>query len=411
MRYDSGHGDQHLNGDIMKIHALALTMIGSALMAVTASAQTQAQGVSQNELLLGSVVDLSGPIAGYGKQTRNGLMMRLDEANEAGGINGRKFKLLVEDSGYDPKRAVMAVQKLVTRDKVFAILSHMGTAQNIAALPVQLEKNVINFFPFSGVPEMYEPPNPLKFAFFSPYYDQISTAAPRLMKERGLKRPCIIYQDDEFGHEVLKGTEDGLKAAGLPQLAATTSYKRGATDFSSQVARMSAEKCDLVVLGTIIRETVGTVNEARKIGFNPVFVGANTIYTELIPKLGGAAMDGIYATSTAQFPYADDASPAVRDWVARFKAKFNEDPNIFSVYGYYIADSFLIGVKAAGRDLTPASFDKAMISNGIPKDMFGSPQGKFAADKRLSSKLSRLSQLKNGRWQVVSDYEAFNAQK
>ena len=120
----------------------------------------QTQGVSKNEITLGSIQDLSGPIAGFGKQVRLGMMLRVDEINEQGGVNGRKLKLLVEDSGYDPKKAVLAAQKLVNQDKIFVMVGHIGTAQNMAAMPVQFEKNVINFFPVTAAREMYEPLQP-----------------------------------------------------------------------------------------------------------------------------------------------------------------------------------------------------------------------------------------------------------
>jgi branched-chain amino acid transport system substrate-binding protein len=116
-----------------------------------------AQGREQDRDHLGSIQDLSGPIAGFGKQVRLGMMLRVDEVNEQGGINGRKLKLLVEDSAYDPKKAVLAAQKLVNQDKIFAMIGHIGTAQNMAAMPVQFEKNVINFFPVTAAREMYEP--------------------------------------------------------------------------------------------------------------------------------------------------------------------------------------------------------------------------------------------------------------
>ena len=77
---------------------------------------------------------------------RNGLQLRFEELNEQGGLSGRKIRLLVEDSAYDPKKSVLAAQKLVNQDQVFAILGHMGSAGNMAALPMQLEKNGINFF-------------------------------------------------------------------------------------------------------------------------------------------------------------------------------------------------------------------------------------------------------------------------
>ena len=181
------------------------------------------------------------------------------------------------------------------------IRDSIGTAQNNAAMPVQFEKNVINFFPVTAARQMYEPLNRLKYSFAATYYDQMRQAVPRLVKEKGAKKVCAMYQDDEFGLEVLRGAEDGLKAAGI-EMTEKTSFKRGATDFSSQMAKLQSSSCDFVVLGTIIRETIGGIATARKLGFNPTFLGSSASYTDLIHKLGGPAMDGLYATHTAQQP-------------------------------------------------------------------------------------------------------------
>ena len=124
-----------------------LTTLALALAAPLALAT---QGVTKDEIVVGSIQDLSGPLAGFGKQVRLGMMLRVDEANEQGGVNGRKLRLVVEDSAYDPRKAVLAAQKLVNQDKIFAMVAHIGTAQNMAAMPVQFEKNVFNFFPEIG---------------------------------------------------------------------------------------------------------------------------------------------------------------------------------------------------------------------------------------------------------------------
>ena len=382
---------------------MALAAIAAiATTAAAAPAQTS-QGVNKGELVLGSIQDLSGPLAGFGKQIRLGMLLRVDEINEQGGINGRKLKLLIEDSGYDPKKAVLAAQKLVNQDKIFAMVAHLGTAQNNAAMPVQFEKNVINFFPITAAREMYEPFNRLKYAFAATYFDQMRTTLPILIREKGSKKVCTIYQDDEFGLEVLRGAEAGLKTMNM-EFAEKTSYKRGATDFSSQVARMKAAGCDMVVLGTIIRETIGTIGESRKTGFSPVFFGTSASYTDLIHKLGGKAMDGLYATMTVKNPYLDDASKDVSFWANKYKTKFSEDPTVFSVYGYTAIDSFAKAAQKAGANLSTDSFIKAMDTLSIPPDMFGSAPVSFSPTKRLGSDLSRLSQIQDGRWKVVSDY-------
>lgn len=379
------------------------TAISLATLALAATAASAQQGVTKDEILLGSIQDLSGPIAGFGKQARLGMLLAVDEINEQGGINGRKVKILVEDSAYDPKKAVLAAQKLVNQDKIFMMVGHIGTAQNMAAMPVQFEKNVINFFPITAAREMYEPFHKLKYSYAAPYYDQMRLAVPKVVKEKSAKKVCTMYQDDDFGLEVLKGGEDGLKTIGM-EFAEKTSYKRGATDFSSQVSKMQASGCDFIVLGTIIRETIGAVATARKLGYNPTFIGSSAAYTDLIHKLGGPAMNGVYATMTVQNPYTDEQSPAIRFWANKYKTKFNEDPTVFSVYGYSIINTFATVAGKAGKNLSSDSFIKVMDTLSIPTDIFGSAPQSFSSTKRLGSSASRISQITDGKWKVVSEY-------
>ncbi len=380
-----------------------LTALAFSLAAPLALAQAT-QGVTKDEIVVGSIQDLSGPIAGFGKQLRQGMQLRIDELNEQGGkIHGRKLRLLIEDDAYDPRKSVLAAQKLVNQDKVFAIVGHVGTAQNLAAMPVQFEKNVLNFYPVTAAREMHEPFHRLKFAFAATYYDQMRIFVPRLVKEKGAKKVCTMYQDDEFGLEVFRGAEEGLKSIDM-KFTEVTTYKRGATDFASQVARMKAAECDFVVLGTIIRETIGGIATARKLGYNPTFLGSSATYTDIIPKLGGKAMDGLYAGMTIQHPYLDDASQPIRFWANKYKTKFNEDPTVFSVYGYNAMDAFITVASQAGPNLTTDSFIKAIESMRFAPDIFGSAEATFGPNKRQGSNVSRLSQLQDGRWKLLTDY-------
>ncbi|MBX3645978.1 MAG: ABC transporter substrate-binding protein [Rubrivivax sp.] len=388
----------------MPVSRLHLNLTLAALCGAAPAVLAQpTQGVNKDEIVIGTIQDLSGPVAAYGKAARNGIQLRVDEINEQGGIHGRKLKLIVEDNAYDPKRAVLAAQKLVNQDKVFLIASHIGTPMNNAAMPIQFEKGVINFFPLSAGREMYDPPNKLKFAFVASYYDTIRMNVARLFKEKGAKNACVLYQDDDYGLEVLRGAEQGLKDIGVT-MGEKTSYKRGATDFSSQVARMKGSGCDFLVLGTIIRETIGTIAEARKTGWNPTIIGSQAAYTDLIHKLGGKGMDGFYAVSTGYFPYLDVEQKDLRFWANKYKTKFGEDPSTYSSGGYWTVDMLIKAMQKAGPNLTADSFNKAMIGMGeMPADMFGNPPMKFTETQRLGSTQSRLSQIQDGRWKVVSD--------
>jgi branched-chain amino acid transport system substrate-binding protein len=386
----------------MKALRTAITLAAAALAAAFAQAQP-VRGITAGEIVIGTIQDLSGPIAGYGKQARNGMQLRVDEANEQGGIYGRKLKLVIEDSAYDPKKAILAAQKLVNQDGIFALVGHIGTAQNNAVMPLLFENNVINYLPLTASKDMYEPLHKLKYALFASYYDQMRHAVPRMAKDKNASRVCAIYQDDDFGLEVLKGAEDGLKAAGR-EIVEKTSFKRGATDFSSQVARMKAANCDLVVMGTIIRETIGTMAEARKTGFNPTFLASFAAYSDLIHKLGGKAVEGFYAVMSSQHPYTDEQDVAIRFWANKYKTRFNEDPTVMSVYGYTMVDMFVKTARKTGPQLNTDSFVKAMDLSTFQPDSFGSPRMTYSATKRLGTEAMRMSQIVDGRWKVVSDY-------
>ena len=383
--------------------AAAAAACFAALCAAAPAPAQPIQGVTRDEIVIGTIQDLSGPVAAYGKGARNGLQLRVDEINEQGGIHGRKIRLVIEDNAYDPKRAVLAAQKLVNQDKAFMIISHIGTPMNNAAMPIQFDKGVINFFPLSAGREMYEPPSKLKFAGVASYHDTIRMNTPLLFKEKGAKNACVLYQDDDYGLEVVRGAEAGLKDIGAA-LGEKTTYKRGATDFSSQIARLKASGCDFLVLGTSIRETIGAIAEARKIGWNPTLLGSQATYTDLIHKLGGKGMDGFYAVSTLYFPYLDVEQKDLRFWANKYKTRFGDDPSTYATGTYAAMDLAARAMDKAGPALSADSFNKAIIAMGeIPGDIFGSPPLRFTDTQRLGSTKSRLSQIQNGRWVVVSD--------
>ena len=388
----------------MKNQKIAQALIAAAFaLAAAPFAIAQTQGVSKTEIVIGTEQDLSGPIVAFSKQLKNGMEMRVEEINAAGGINGRKLKLLVEDHGYDPKKAVLATQKLVQKDKIFAMVGLIGTPTAMAAMPILFAKNIPNLFPITAAREMYEPLHRLKYSIAATYYEQVRASVKHMVRLKGFKKVCTLYQDDDFGLEVMRGAEAGLKEINMA-LAEKTTYKRGATDFSSQVAKMKDTGCDLVILGTIIRETIGTIGTARKLGWNVEFMGTSASYTDLIHKLGGPAMNGFYSTNTVNNPYMDDASKNVREWALKYKDKYKEDPAVFSVYGYQVIDLFIRMADKAGPNLTTDTFINAIEKFSMPRDMFGGDELSFSKTKHLGSNRARLSQIVNGKWTPITDY-------
>src|SRR5690242_10547381 len=132
-------------------------LAAAASMTLGAGAMAQTRGVTATEVTFGMPTDLSGPAATYGVSSSNGVKMRFEEANEQGGINGRKLKVIVEDQGYQVPKAVQACNKLINRDKVFAFVGPLGTPMNNACFKDQFAAGVPNLFPLSAARSMYEP--------------------------------------------------------------------------------------------------------------------------------------------------------------------------------------------------------------------------------------------------------------
>jgi branched-chain amino acid transport system substrate-binding protein len=382
-----------------------LTTLCIAAAPAMAQVKVTDQGITPTEIVLGTHQDLSGPIKSWGVPVTNGMKMGVEEINAAGGINGRKLKLVVEDSGYDPKRAVLASQKLIERDKIFAMLAPMGSPTVLAAQDILLEAGVPQLFPVTSAEFTYKmdpskPQDRLKFNNVPPYTESVRAGARFLMTEKGIKKPCVIYQDDEFGKNVLDGFNQAVADLKLTA-ASTTSYKRGASDFSSQVAKMKADGCDFVTLGTIVRETVGVLGEGRKIDFSPVYFGSTAANVVEVPALGKEVTEGFYAVGGMEIPYRDTAKGPAKEWAEKYFKLYNLEPNTQSALGYDEVMTFAHYAKLAGKDLTGQKFLAAMESGDVFQDIFGSPPVKFSKTDHLSATVFLLQQVKDGRWVVL----------
>ncbi|MEZ5661829.1 MAG: ABC transporter substrate-binding protein [Burkholderiaceae bacterium] len=357
------------------------------------------QGVNDKELVIGTIQDLSGPIVSLGKPVQNGMIMRVEEANAAGGIHGRQLKLQIEDSGYDPKKAVLAAQKLVSRDKVFAVLGALGSVVSLSTMPILLKRGVISFNPITAHHGNFDPFDKLKFAMATPYQTSTELGLLEMLKRGNYQRVGIMYQDDEYGLEVLRGSETALASKGM-SLVEKTSYKRGATEFASQMQKLVAANCDLIVLGTIVRETIAGMATARKLGYGGAFFGSQAAYMPVVAKAGGKAVEGLYAVHETPTPYRDDPANTrlLNDWLDRYKARFNEDADLWSVTGYIIVDVFAKAAERAGRNLTTDSFVKAVEAEPYPRSYFGNPDFAWSADNHLGNNKVKLALISNGRW-------------
>jgi branched-chain amino acid transport system substrate-binding protein len=381
---------------IVKTAAVATAAIS---LATATSAQTR--GVTATEVLFGMPTDLSGVAATYGVSSSNGVKMRFDEVNDAGGIFGRKLKVIVEDQGYQVPKAVQACNKLINRDKVFAFVGPLGTPMNNACFKDQFAAGVPNLFPLSAARSMYEPYERLKFYGAASYVDQIRAGVDYFVKTKGKKAICVMYQDTDFGKEILEGAEIQAKKLGI-KVVATAAHKPTDTDFTAPITKLRSAGCDLILMGTIVRDSIVPYTTARKAGWNDVtFLGSAAVYDLVVGKAQG--MEGFYGMGLTEMPYVDSHVASVKTFVEKYKKKFNIEPNIGAVYGYVAADLTVQGLKNAGKDLTLDSFIKGMEAIKGYKDIFNGPQVSFGPNIRQGANSSFLAEVKGGKWVRVTE--------
>jgi len=381
------------------VRALLAILASSLLFAATPAGAADVQGVTGNEIVIGTITDLSGVTAVQGVNNSNAIRLAFDEVNAKGGINGRKIRYVVEDSQYTVPRAVQALNKLLNSDHIFLALDDGGTPMNDANMPRQFARNVPNMFPLTAARSMYQPYNKLKFAQFASYYDQMRSAVKYFFEKRGRKKFCVMYQDSDFGKDVLAGVVAQTKAMGM-QVIATTAHKPTDTDFNAAVSKLHDAGCDAVMLGTIVRDTNIIVQTARKMGWNVDMVGQFASYDTAVASLPGGATEGFFCMTPALYVYPDDPRPEVQAFAQKYKARYGNDVNFHGEVGYTAAQLVILGLQKAGRDLTVDSFIKAMESIHSYKDMFGSELS-FGPEQHHGSTKSFLTVVHSGRWVPV----------
>jgi branched-chain amino acid transport system substrate-binding protein len=386
---------------LKRVCAALLTIAACAYGVTSATAQVT-RGVTDTEIVVGSVTDLSGVTAIQAVNNIDAVRMAFDEANAKGGVHGRKIRLIVEDTQYQVPRAVQGMNKLLNRDNIFFTVVDGGTPMNNAVMPIQFEKNVPNLFPLTAARSMYEPFNRLKFGQFASYYDQMRSGVKYFANERGKKSFCAMYQDSDFGRDIMSGATDQLKAMGMT-LVAETAHKPTDTDFNGPVAKLRDANCDLIILGTIVRDTTIILSSVKKIGWNVDLMGTSASYDTAVATAPGGSGEGFYSMTPGLYAYPDDPRPAVRAFAQKYKAVTGRDPNFLGETGWTTGQIVLLALERAGRDLTVDSLIKGIESIKDYHDIFGGPPLSFGPDQHHGSSASFLAVVRDNRWVPAVD--------
>lgn len=381
---------------------LKLAIAGVAALMMTSTAMAETQGVSDTEVTFGSVSDLSGIFAAVGVPAVNGANLRFDEANAKGGVHGRMLKFIVEDNGYQLPRAMQGYNKLLNRDKVFAMLLSLGTPMNIAGFRLLDPKGIPNISPLSASTKMLSDPVHNKFTGFSSYFDQAAAGITFLADKYKAKNICAMYLPSEYGNEVVDGAKSAVEKQGLT-FAAETTHKGDEADFVGSLGKLKAANCEVVIMALGVRQSITVVGTAKKMGLTSMqFLNTSAGFLGVVAAVPGGVTEGLYASSgwVDLAARAADAAPA--KFIADYTAKYGSAPGGFAMLGYSAANQTIMALEAAGKDLTTDSFIAGLETVDYMDDLM-SAQITYGSGDHQGADDVVLSVVKDGGWVVVNN--------
>ena len=379
---------------------LAAAMLAAATLAATPTLADQ--GVGDDEIVVGSVSDLSGVFSAFGAPAAAAAQMHFDEVNAAGGIHGRTIRFVVEDSGYQMPRAMQGYNKLINRDKVFAMLLSLGTPMNIAGMKLMTPKNIPNISPLSAARQMLDEPIRLRFTRSSSYYEQMRLASAYMVEEQGISKACTMYIPSDFGKEVQQAIRDEADANAALHYVAETTHKPDETDFVGSLQKLTAEGCEMIGVALGVRQIITVLGTAKKLGLAGLkFIGSSGAFHTVLAKVPGGVTEGLFAA--AGWPdlaaRADQKEPAA--FIAAYRKAFGEFPNTGALLGYAAAKGFTRALEKTGRDLTVDNFLNAMESLDYYDPLMDNHID-YSADDHQGPDATILSVIEGGQWKEVA---------
>lgn len=384
-----------------KLLLLTATILVLALAVFLGAAPGQAAatpGVDDDTILLGTFTALSGPVAPIGVPNSHGYLAYYNYINEKGGIYGRKIKVLVEDDAFQPSRTVAAVKKLVEQERVFAIVSPLGTPTNAAVLDYLVKNNVPVISPHTGSSQWSIPVKKNYIALQPNYTVEGTVLAQYALKDLKGKRFAIVYVNDDYGQEESKSFSAYLAKNDIKPVL-TLGHEFGETDFSSYVIKLQQAKPDAVLLASYATQTASILKQAEMFGFRPHFLGTYVVSDPVMFKLAGAsAMEGFQVTGYAADPGGDTkVAKEYRDILHKYYP--NEAPGGYSEIGYIAAQLVVEALKKAGPDLTREKFIAAFESLKNWTTGLLPPISYSATDHR-GVKTFVIAKAKGGQWTI-----------
>src|SRR4051812_35388748 len=356
---------------VQQLRNAALSTAVIAFAATSGSALAQKKydtGATDTEIKIGNIMPYSGPASAYG------VIGKTEEAyfkmvNDNGGINGRKINFISYDDGYSPPKAVEQVRKLVESDEVLLVFQPLGTPSNTAIQKYMNSKKVPQLFVATGATKWGDPKgNPWTMGWQPTYQAEGQIYAKYILKNHPNAKIGILFQNDDYGKDYVKGLKDGLGAKAKTMIVSELPYEPADPTVDSQIVSLKGSGADVFFNVTTPKFAAQAIKKANEIGWKPLHLlnnVSNSVGSVLKPA-GLEASKDVLSTGYLKDPTDPtwDNDAGKKEWLA-FMDKYFPDgdkTSSFTVYGYTVAQSMAQVLKQCGDDLTRANVMKQAAS-------------------------------------------------
>ena len=354
---------------------------------------TPASLLAQTEIKIGEVDPLTGGVSQFGISCHQGFLLAFAEINGEGGILGKKLELLTEDNQSKPGQSSTAVRKLITQDKVVAILGDATSSATLEAAPIAQNDRIPMITPTATNPRITEVGDFIfRVCFLDEFQGRVLAKFTR-EKLNAARVVTLIDVKQDYSVDLAKFFKDELTKQG-GSIAGEQSYSTGDTDFRAQLTSIRAAKPDAVYVPGYYQEVGLIIKQGRQIGLTLPFVGCDGWANQALLTIGGKAIDGCYFTTHFS---PDDPSPIVKTFVAKYQEKYGALPDTFSALGYDAARLLADAIKRA------ASVDSQGLRDALAKTAgFPGVTGQISFDaNRNASKPGFIVTVKGGRFEIA----------
>lgn len=317
----------------MRTNRSWLCFFGAAFVCSLSAYGHTEDGVSKDSIVFGQVAALNGPAQALGQGMREGILAAFEEANRAGGINGRKLELKSIDDSYEPEKTIEATNRAIKEDKVFALVGAVGTPTSKAGQPIATAAKVPFVGPFTGAEFLRNPFNRYVVNIRSSYFQETEAWIKHLTNDLGVTRIAILYQDDAFGLSGLAGVKKAMERRNL-SLVAEGTFKRNTTAIKSALLEIMKGQPQAVVTVGPYKPIAAFIKLARQLKVDATFVAISFVGSDSLAQELGSEGVGVVVSQVVPFP-GDKSLPVVASYQSALAAVNEKSkPGFVSLEGY-----------------------------------------------------------------------------